>query len=56
MKEEEDDDLGLVRASASLFADLQSSLPKLVWKSNGRAHRFIRLRDLEYVINLVFHV
>jgi hypothetical protein len=56
---EEDDDLKLAKASAGLLADLESCLPKLLWKPSrkdgerGRVHSHVRRKDLDYVINLV---
>jgi hypothetical protein len=56
---EDDDDLKLVRASASLLADLETSLPKLLWKSSktgnshGAVHSRIKQKDLTYILNLV---
>lgn len=54
MDSEEDEDLNLVRASASLLSDLETSLPKLLWNSKrGRVHRYVRLPDLTYITGLV---
>jgi hypothetical protein len=56
---EEDDDIKLAKASAGLLADLESCLPKLLWKPSrtkaerGRVHSHVRRKDLDYVINLV---
>lgn len=56
---DEDDDLKLVKASAGLLLDLESALPKILWKprkngsSRGRVHSQVRKRDLYYVIELV---
>lgn len=55
---DEDDDLKLVKASAGLLSDLESALPKLLWKpskdgSHGRVHTQTWRRDLDYVIRLV---
>lgn len=59
MDPEDEDDMRLVRASASLLSDLVASLPKLFWKrsvENGQSktvHRLVKIKDLEYVIKLV---
>lgn len=56
---EEDNDVKLARASAGLLADLEASLPKLLWKTSRtssaerRFHSCVRRRDLDYVLNLV---
>ena len=60
---EEDDDLQLVRASAGLLLDLETHLPKLLWKPSdkgtsssdvhGPVHTRVRHKDLAYIINLV---
>ena len=52
---QDDDDLRLIRASASLLQDLEQSLPHLLWKVKGhrRVHQLVRLRDLDYVLQLV---
>jgi len=58
---EEDDDVKLARASAGLLADLESCLPKVLWKptptrtnaKRGRVHSHVRCKDLDYLINLV---
>jgi hypothetical protein len=56
---EEDDDIKLARASAGLLADLESCLPKVLWKPSrtkaerGRVHSHVRRKDLDYTINLV---
>lgn len=55
---DDDDDLRLVKASATLLGDLEDVLPKLLWKSakSGNArkvHSQIKRRDLDNVINLV---
>jgi len=58
-RSEEDDDLELVKASAVLLSDLETALPKLLWKSyeNGfshrRVHTRVKKRDLDFVIKLV---
>lgn len=53
----EDEELILVKASAQLLSDLETALPRLLWKldDNGatRAHRFVRQKDLDLVLNLV---
>jgi hypothetical protein len=53
----DESDLKLVRASASLIADLQDALPKLLWRQahsgRGRVHTRVKNRDLQYVIALV---
>lgn len=55
MASQDDEDLKLIRASASLLDDLVRSLPRLLWKSeaHGSVHQLIRQRDLDYVIQLV---
>lgn len=56
---EEDEDAKLARASAGLLADLEASLPQLLWKTSRsspgerRLHSCIRRRDLDYLLNLV---
>ena len=56
---EEEDDVKLARASAGLLADLESCLPKVLWKpcrndgERGRVHSYVRRKDVDYVINLV---
>lgn len=55
---EEDVDLKLVKASATLLADLEDALPKVLWKSaksgNGRkAHTQVKGKDLDYITRLV---
>jgi len=56
---EEDDDLKLAKASAGLLADLESCLPKVLWKPSrtdagrGRVHSYVRRTDLDYITNLV---
>jgi hypothetical protein len=56
---EEDDDIKLARASAGLLADLESCLPKVLWKpcgndgERGRVHSHVRRKDVDYVIKLV---
>ena len=57
MASQDDDDLQLMRASASLLQDLEQSLPRLLWKSKARLHQLVRVRDLDYIIRLVrgFH-
>lgn len=56
---DEDDDIKLAKASAGLLADLESCLPKVLWKPSrtnaerGRVHSHVRRKDLDYIINLV---
>lgn len=56
---EDEDDVKLARASAGLLADLEASLPKLLWKASPtpsakrRVHSCLRRRDLDYVLDLV---
>jgi hypothetical protein len=56
---DDEDDLKLVKASAGLLNDLEASLPKLLWKrsktgtGHGPVHKWVKHRDLEYVIRLV---
>lgn len=57
----DDNDIKLVRASASLLADLEASLPKLWWKSGSsqgdrrerKSHSRVKQKDLTYVVSLV---
>lgn len=55
MATQDDDDLRLIRASASLLEDLEISLPRILWKPGhrSRVHQLVRLRDLDYIIQLV---
>jgi hypothetical protein len=56
---DEDDDLKLAKASATLLSGLETSLPKLLWKpsntggGHGAVHSRVRQSDLTYIINLV---
>lgn len=56
---DDDEDLKLVKASAGLLSDLETALPKLLWKrvktdnENRRVHSQVKQRDLDYVIRLV---
>jgi hypothetical protein len=57
---DEEEDVKLARVSAGLLADLESCLPKILWKasrnndaSHGRVHSRVRQKDLDYIINLV---
>jgi hypothetical protein len=56
---EEDDDIKLAKASAGLLADLESCLPKVLWKPSrtkaerGRVHSNVRRKDLDYIISIV---
>lgn len=52
---QDDDDIQLIRASASLLQDLEQSLPHLLWKDKQRTrvHHLVRLRDLDHVLQLV---
>ncbi|KAL1303547.1 hypothetical protein AAFC00_006919 [Neodothiora populina] len=52
---EEDDDIRLVRASASLLDDLEHSLPRLLWKAKPqkRVHQLVRKKDLNHVLQLI---
>lgn len=57
MASQDDDDLRLIRASNSLLEDLERSLPRLLWKSKtNRVHQLVRLRDLDYVLQLVRYI
>lgn len=53
----DDEELILVKASAQLLLDLETALPRILWKldDNGatRAHRLVRQKDLDLVLNLV---
>ena len=57
---DDEDDLKLIQASAGLLSDLEAALPKLFWKasknkSDGRrVHTYIKRKDLEYIIRLVY--
>ena len=58
---EDDEDLRLVKASASLLADLEDALPKILWKPSKsgidrKVHTQVKRRDLDYVTKLVLHV
>ena len=56
---DDDDDLKLVKASAGLLSDLESALPRLLWRPakngnhRGCVHTQIKQRDLDYVLKLV---
>lgn len=55
---EEDDDLKLFKASATLLADLEDALPKVLWKpaKSGNArkvHTQAKSRDLDHAVRLV---
>lgn len=56
---DEEDDLRLVKASATLLAELEHDLPKLLWKTRKsehgqrRVHTQIRRRDLDRITSLV---
>lgn len=56
---DEEDDLRLVKASATLLAELEQDLPKLLWKTRKpehrqrRVHTQIRRRDLDRITSLV---
>ncbi|KAK5731496.1 hypothetical protein LTR17_011384 [Elasticomyces elasticus] len=57
---DDDADLKLVQASASLLSDLESALPKLLWrpsktegKHHGPVHSRAKRRDHDYIINLI---
>lgn len=57
-EDDEDYELKLVKASATLIADLEDALPKLLWKpaksgNSRKVHTQVRRRDLDRVINLV---
>lgn len=57
MDNDDDEDVLLVRASGALLADLEASLPHVLWKpTNGtkkRVHQAVRKTDLEHVLGLV---
>lgn len=56
MATEVDDDLQLMRASAGLLSDLHVAIEKLLWKQGDkRVHHLVRSRDLDHVIQLVYH-
>lgn len=52
---DEDEDLKLLKASPGLLAELESSIPRLLFKSPSkhRAHTRVKKRDLDNVVNLV---
>lgn len=56
---EDEEDVKLVKASAGLLADLEATLPRLLWKRRKsenaarRVHTQVKQRDLDYVIRLV---
>ena len=56
---DDEDDVKLVKASATLLSDLEDALPKLLWKRKRkdgdviRVHTQVKQRDLDYVIRLV---
>ncbi|KAK5709326.1 hypothetical protein LTR17_019897 [Elasticomyces elasticus] len=56
---DDDADLKLVQASASLLSDLESALPKLLWRpsktegKHGPVHSRAKRRDHDYIINLI---
>ena len=56
---EDEDDLKLVRASASLLSDLEAALPKVLWKpgktsaQHGHVHKQVKQRDINYILRLV---
>lgn len=55
----EDDDLAVLKASASLLSDLEASLPRVLYKtpklgtSRGAIHCRVRQRDLDHLVKLV---
>ena len=57
---DDDDDVKLMQASAALLSDLESALPKILWRPSTsgsdriRVHTRVRQRDLEHVIKLVW--
>lgn len=57
---EEEDDVRLAEASASLLSDLEKHLPKLLWKpsrsdtnSHGSVHSRVKRKDLDFIVKLV---
>ncbi|KAK3643362.1 hypothetical protein LTR56_006444 [Elasticomyces elasticus] len=56
---DDDADQKLVQASASLLSDLESALPKLLWRpsktegKHGSVHSCAKRRDHDYIINLI---
>lgn len=57
---EEEDDVRLAKASASLLSDLEEHLPKLLWKPSrsdtnrhGSVHSRVKRKDLDYIVNSV---
>ncbi|TKA62881.1 hypothetical protein B0A55_08477 [Friedmanniomyces simplex] len=56
---DDDEDLKLVQASANLLSNLESALPKLLWRpsttsgKHGPVHTRAKRRDLDYVIKLI---
>lgn len=57
--DDDDEDIKLVRASASLLADLEQSIPRLLFRpsksgiGHGRVHCQAKRRDVQYVTSLV---
>ena len=58
MAVEGDDDLQRIPHSAGLISDLQSALPKLLWKrhDSSRVHQLVRSCDLDHVVQLVSQI
>lgn len=50
---EDDEDLKLVKASASLLDELVQNLPKLLRRRSGKVHALVRTKDLDHIVNLV---
>ena len=56
---DDDADLKLVKASATLLSDLEDALPKLLWRPSknatgkGRVHTQVKRKDLDNVLKLV---
>ncbi|KAK5132295.1 hypothetical protein LTR08_009203 [Meristemomyces frigidus] len=56
---DDDADLKLVKASATLLSDLEDALPKLLWRASkdgtgtGRVHARVKRKDLDNVLKLI---
>lgn len=55
----DDDDLKLVKASAGLLSDLESALPRILWRPSdaanqrSRVHTRVKQQDIDYVVRLI---
>lgn len=57
---DDDADLKLVKASAGLLFDLESALPRVLWRrpkpgheAAGRVHTQVQRQDLDYILKRV---